>query len=425
MLISKKIDFLFILLIILISSSSSTFVRSDYLTAILGLFLFLFSLFKSGLDSKFFLVLGFLIFFLVSELIFFGNFNLTAYIRLASMLIIVYVALHYIDDFWVIFEKIMYKLVILSLIIFPIQIFFSEQLLVLITPINNIINPSDIKQNFANGSLSMLIYTFHHTWFRDELEIRNSGFMWEPGGFAAMIIIAIVILYLRNGFKTTNLKRYFIYFAGIISTLSTTGFIALLLFFVIISFESYKLNIFKGVVLTLFTFVTFYFIIQLPFISDKIVHQYSNVRIAQVYNTTIDTRQSLGRFGSFHSGLITLKEYPLTGIGLDDNRRPGSIDEFNWTNGLIDYLLKFGIIGFIILTFNLYKSLIKIKVIHLRKTSIILLIIVFLSVLFSNPIALLPIFLALQFTYLFQKKHIGQVKCNQLLNENINNNSYS
>ena len=402
------LNYFVVFLTIIFSSRSSSFVNSDITTAFFAIILLSIAyIAKTGLGKNYFIVLSALIFFLIIEFITYSNANISSYLRLAIRLIIVAVSLRYIHNYWLYFERIMFKLIVISLILFTTQIFFRHVLINITTPINNIINYKQSTINPIGNSISSIIFTIHHTTFRHNYTLRNSGFMWEPGAFAAMILIAMIILYIKKGFNKPLFRRYLIYSIALLTTLSTTGYIAFVLFLLMLSIDVFKVRILRGIIFFIIFISVSIYVSNLPFVTQKIIDQSNSINIAN--DTKVGSsvqKKSLGRFGSLVAGIKILKNNPITGIGLDDSRRTGEIGKYQWTNGLIDYALKFGLIGIILLIINLYKSINQIGEIKITKINSTIIVLILMTILFSNPIAILPIFLALQFSFLFMRKRL-------------------
>ena len=71
-----------------------------------------------------------------------------------------------------------------------------------------------------------------HSGFGDYY--RNSGFMWEPGAFALMIILGILLHFYYTDFKP-NLAKLLIYLITLATTLSTMGYpVVFIVFFIFI-----------------------------------------------------------------------------------------------------------------------------------------------------------------------------------------------
>lgn len=97
---------------------------------------------------------------------------------------------------------------------------------------------------------------------------RNSGFCWEAGQFASMIVLALTFHLLRTKEKFYKNKSFWILLAGLITTFSTTGFVTfgvLLLFKTVFGKVSFGKRIaYIAVLGTLYMFA-----MDLPFMREK------------------------------------------------------------------------------------------------------------------------------------------------------------
>ncbi|MBR1622081.1 MAG: hypothetical protein IJ669_08205, partial [Prevotella sp.] len=98
--------------------------------------------------------------------------------------------------------------------------------------------------------------------------MRNCGFSWEPGMFASIIVIGIVLnlLIYKNNFKNTN---FYILVFGLFSTFSTTGYasFAILLIIRYIYYARSKAKFIFGIILIMPLVFT---MLDIPFMQEKI-----------------------------------------------------------------------------------------------------------------------------------------------------------
>lgn len=131
--------------------------------------------------------------------------------------------------------------------------------------------------------------------------IRNQGVFWEPG----ILQIYLNLLFFIEAFiyKKRGLL-FWLTIIGLLTTFSTTGLLVLLLQLVIYFFSSVRRNIY-------FTPVIFLILASIYFVTvDNIRDKVSG-----------DGRYSFqARFFDLVQPLYLLKDYPLTGVGLDDEQ---------------------------------------------------------------------------------------------------------
>lgn len=113
-------------------------------------------------------------------------------------------------------ERIVYILTITSLIIYGFNLVFLD----FFNSLSNLFYPITTKSLAANPNYwSAFIYV---NAFADNGYgiMRNNGFMWEPGGFALMLVWAMVYNAIKNGVRID--LKFLIYTFAIITTFSTS-----------------------------------------------------------------------------------------------------------------------------------------------------------------------------------------------------------
>ncbi|MBN1183549.1 MAG: O-antigen ligase family protein [Bacteroidales bacterium] len=275
-------------------------------------------------------------------------------------------------------------------------LFFSLISLILYVPLlfddsiitfynNNAIPLIDPKTDNKIGG-TLLIF---HLRVNDihSLIVRNPGPFWEPGAFAGFLIIGILFNKIKN-------DRFFniygvMFLITLISTLSTTGYITYM--FILIAFS---LNSKRGIVVALLLSIVFIYIYSsLPFLREKIKNEYN---IA--FNSNLEKR-SKNRIASTIVDINDVKNNLLFGRGPNDLTRydnPFNSKVNNRNNGITDFLVKFGLVGFFLYFISMYYSLEKVCVYYDRKKKT--LVICFISILLigsSELYFMYPFFFAL------------------------------
>ena len=152
-----------------------------------------------------------------------------------------------------------------------------------------------------------------------------------------------------------------------------------------------------------FIFFPFIFIIgilaynNLSFLGDKISQQYEGVEHIMKVNIAKKSgdSKSFGRIGSAIMDIEDLMQSPFFGVGGNDNLIRYSLDDknnfyfVNRTNGLTEFLLKFGIVGTLFFMFFLFKSF-RIIIKQNRSKGTWFIFICFILSMFSNPILFTP-----------------------------------
>jgi hypothetical protein len=288
-----------------------------------------------------------------------------------------------------IYSNIIYGLCIISIIFYVPSVTSSGFLNFMTGQICPMFKPPFTEVNeFYERTPTIIIYNFHEVLS----EFRNSGPFWEPGAFAIFIIIALIFNLIND--KTLWSKKNITLSITLLTTLSTTGFIA---FFVLIMAYYFATgDILKNIILlaTLLPIgISLYF--SLEFLSAKIE---DNIAIA-------DNDKS-SRFGS---GLADLKDWvnsPIIGWGRGAMRYGGRqftffTSEQHRNNGLTGLLASYGIVVFFVLLLNYYKSLKQLCIAKSFNTQFaVFSFVVILLLGFSQTIFQYPFFYSIMFIHL-------------------------
>ena len=292
------------------------------------------------------------------------------------------------DGFFYYLKELVYYGALISIPFYFIQLIDFNFVFEFITSIQNSIPL--LQRDFE--SFSNIIF-----WgVRTDSEFRNSGFMWEPGAFAAMLLFPIYIQLQTNNYKIN--RKLIILVIALLTTLSTMGYLAL----VILLFY-YQLNAKKKYSLLLFPalFIASFFIFQQDFVLNKIQKEYAIQDWVEDYVYTTDNElASLGRIGSFRADFTDWKADPIIGRGGDNDIYQGQIGTvINRTNGLSRFLLKFGLVGIFIYFSGIYRSFYYLSENDKRLNALIAVsLLMVLS--FSNELLAKPLFFGFTLIYL-------------------------
>lgn len=234
--------------------------------------------------------------------------------------------------------KITIQLAALSLIFFAVQLISGP----FMTYIGTIIN---LPPRIGNPGYTNIIFftfdNFNHLY-------QNSGFSWEPGAFGDFLDLGILMHFLINGFKFD--KGAWILTAAIITTQSTTTYLC----FAVVILLFLRVNGLKLTTLLLFAVPAMCVIaVNVPFLVDKIGRTWEEdqfnlnemTRLVAWYQRN-GGQLHLNRFGSFiyiynYFGPVKL----FWGISNKylDVMPAGQV--MNISNGDIDFMAKFGVVG--------------------------------------------------------------------------------
>lgn len=167
------------------------------------------------------------------------------------------------DDFLRSFESILVKLCALSLIVWLLANLFDSSF------VNFMHSISVIKGQPPTETYSFIVGL--GSQFEMGLR-RNIGFTWEPGVFSCWVLLGIYLNMIMYNFKVFNIRRnpnLYILIATLLSTLSTTGYVAfaVIILFVLIN----KKSIITKTSIIVFFSLIIPSILGLSFMMDKII----------------------------------------------------------------------------------------------------------------------------------------------------------
>ncbi|MEG8947216.1 hypothetical protein [Rosettibacter firmus] len=258
--------------------------------------------------------------------------------------IIIYIGKSYIN----IYVKSMTIIALVSFIFYAINFIHT-----IIHPLYNLAdNLFPLKGDYQNYKTpTLLIYTFDPNYIMGQTQFpRNAGIFWEAGAFGSFLVIAY-FLYLLE-IKPGSIRGLFdrtskILILAIITTFSTTCFVAL--FFVLILFSFKMKGFYKVFVSIFFILLGYYLFINLQFLKPKIEQQFTEAYI------------SANRFGALLLDLKDIKERPLTGWSRRTEVLFGNdLISSHRPNGITNLLRSYGFIYTFLYWFLIYKSFEKI-----------------------------------------------------------------
>lgn len=197
----------------------------------------------------------------------------------------------------------------------------------------------------VNERMNVLLHTFQI----GNDTVRNSGVFWEPGAFSGYLILALLLLAtLRDDLPIKFLKRWrVILVLGVLSTLSTTGYIVLP--FALFTFRLMAISHQREIAMKMGWVALFFVAIMvvgfyawnLNFIGEKIVSLY--LRAANQ-----EAGWQLSRFGAMKFDWEYIQRNPLFGWGKNNATQYSlhpNLERFALGNGLSGYLRQFGVVG--------------------------------------------------------------------------------
>lgn len=255
---------------------------------------------------------------------------------------------------------------------------------------------------------------------------RNNGFAWEPGRFASIIVLTMLINLFRNKFRFNN-RNFWILMAGLISTFSTTGFMAFAVCIIGISLNYKKSGMLKwtkyiivgGFVMFLITSPFMYEKIILTSDSDKWLDEAGATRRAEK-GIEYTPQRLEGLFLEF----LNVLDSPLIGYGENSDlsyviRELFPFVELHLSNGIFKIASRLGIPLAILFYICLWKSsCVLAQLYQVRGKYLFFLLIILINVsynFFSEPlvifISLCSIFISNKERTLIYRDYAPSVNC--------------
>lgn len=303
--------------------------------------------------------------------------------------------------------KIMYFFSVISLFFYVSMIAVPDLKSVyhsLSSSFNFYVFPVSIEDLSDLQNFHIIIYNFHGYDYASQsnaalAQIRNCGPFWEPGIFAGYLIITLAFLYFSEG--TVKNKRGYVFIAALITTFSTTGYLALMISLAIFFsdyIKKYKIILVPALIVGIY--MAFF---NLAFLSNKISDQ----------SKQLD--QDKSRFGSALRDLAFFIQNPLWGEGRNADSAYGratSGDDAETNNGITSVLAGLGLVYFLIFSGMVIYSYKRLGDNINKKYVSWPLYLVFLIISFSEVYFVIPFFMSLSFLYVIadSKYQIGERK---------------
>jgi len=186
---------------------------------------------------------------------------------------------------------------------------------------------------------------------------RNRGPFWEPGAFSGFLIVTFI--FYHENFKPFSFKdrKDIILLLALITTFSTTGYLAFIIIFGVITIANNKKRpvLLKVLLLPLLILFVYFAAISVKFIGKKISHQWEYALNYKSGRAKYNAERFVVLFRDFNQ----FEERPFFGWGNNDKMRlvnPSSL-RANITNGTSDFFVRYGIIGFGLFSIALYYGL--------------------------------------------------------------------
>lgn len=333
---------------------------------------------------NYFIVLSILLWFIINlgVSIFLGKeFLLMRSIRfVTTMILFPYIVLQiYREEFFIKLEKLFYILTIISIPLYILNVLFMQFFNSMGIIFRHITNPI-LAEAVNYWSAGIYVNAIVQNYAGVEIA-RNCGFMWEPGYFALIITLSMIIHLLVNGIKIDF--KIWVYTLVMLTTFSTAGYASLFLIYAGIIIK--KITLSRMVILFLTVFVFTFYIYELEFIGGKI-NAYTTALEANVQGySTYYSAIKLNRFQIALYDIYRVLNYPL-GYGFHDTIGFESSISVVGTNGLTGMMRMWGLPAFIFILILFYKFIHLLKSAEIISKNYVLFFIALLVVFFSQSI---------------------------------------
>jgi len=291
-------------------------------------------------DKNFLFVLLILtIWFIIQNIYRNGQINLTLtlfhYYQLILCFIIVQV---FREKLFSIYESILYKLAILSLILWVISVIVPNLM-------------ANLFRLFGNGTTisegSAFVYTMMRLDMIRGVLIRNAGFAWEPGRYSCFLCLAIFCNFLINGYTIKKNIHLWIFVLALFTTQSTTGAFTLIVLMILFVFNKQVHYRFSWII---FMIPMVYFLFNSDFGSKKLQRSIErSENTMEISNVAGQKGYSLDRIESLVVEWNNFLHDPV--MGYCEQRHSYFEKEvahgFFFNNGTMHILAAYGILGFL------------------------------------------------------------------------------
>jgi hypothetical protein len=279
--------------------------------------------------------------------------------------------------------RVMIHLTIISFFFFALQLVGLDDFIYKYSTALNL-----TSDNLIPGYTNFIFFTFTKGFH----DYSNSGFVWEPGSFGCFLVIALMLNLFLNKFTFDKKSNIFIF--GIFTTFSTTDYLALLIIF----YLAYRVKVPKlNWWAILIVLISAAIIVLVPILGDKISDTYyedmddlHRLKYLEIFYRHKHMQIPLNRFSSMVYIVDTFKTQLFLGVSNKYNVILNSAYSINISNGVFDFIAKFGLVGFVYLLYRFSKfCLISV----LKWEYVFYCIIALLIIGFGEPILILPIVL--------------------------------
>lgn len=318
---------------------------------------------------------------------------LTLFARIGRILLYYAILKNIGKDFFSLYIKYVY---VLSLISFPLYLadFAFTGLFDSFSSDLNFFSTEAIK---PDGGWYIFFY-MHNPWTLVDGFLRNSGFMWEPGGYGMVLVLALLLM-LRRSHGIWNIQHIFLTIC-LLTTISTSAYLALsFIALYSLTIRGVKIQFILFVALPVFVCALFY-IVQLDFVGGKI-----NTFLVGIDNAHLQKNNDLWRVNRISILVYSFEQSLINPIGNGVYQSKYLIDKyghaFAGANTIAIILYTWGYLGIAFLWGTFYRFF-KVSLLN-NMSSAILALVAFNIVLFSSSVDTRPfLWIPLLYPYVFK-----------------------
>lgn len=252
------------------------------------------------------------------------------------------------------------------------------------------IRPLELYPDHVRDNL--IFYTMDH-WLLDKLP-RNAGPFWEPGAFGVFLVVAIMFQTLIDG--RFVLKNNVIFLFGLITTFSFGAYLAFLIFIYAYLLLINKVKLYSLIIIVLVSGFAYWSYNSFDFLGEKWERRYEKSLNFHDDATYENLNYQVGRNEKAILDLRAFAMHPIIG--------EGQFIEYDFGNspsGLTSVLRKWGIIGFILLFYNMFRSFnVYTKLTNLNRNYAIVATLTLMAVALTQSLYGKPFFIGLCFLFL-------------------------
>ncbi len=281
------------------------------------------------------------------------------------------------DEFFDKYERLMYYAALISLPCYLLTLYDYNFFLNIFPSLN-----MSVQERIDAGYWNFFFYTTHG--YPDF--VRNDGFAIEPGHFGYLLGIAIFFNLIKNDFSFN--KRLNVLLIAGITTFSTTFYISLFLL-MLFYFYNVKTSNYIKLLFLILTFISFYFIGKTEMGFEKINTMQQNAQNNLEFGVDDVSSEALSnRFSTLYVEFDNFFNYPFGYSTNDSGKKTNSHRQtVSGANGLMHFIVFWGVIGVFFLFYSFYFLLQKLKYLYPNVNFLIVFLFILLVYLFSNSIS--------------------------------------